>query len=274
MQMGEILNKEMINSAIFFGLNIIAALAIFLIGKFIAKKIVNYLRKTLIARNVDETLAKFLSNVLYGLMITFVIITAIGQLGVETTSLAAVVAAAGLAIGFALQGSLSNVASGIMIIFFKPFKIGDWIEAAGISGSVEEVKIFTTKIKTADNKSIISPNSLITSGNITNYSANETRRVDMVFGCSYEDDIKKVKEVLTKIVENDERILKDPEPKIAVSELADSSINFVVRPWVKKEDYWAVKFDITEKVKLGFDQEKISMPYPQRDLHIKSGTLK
>jgi small conductance mechanosensitive channel len=272
--MTELLNENIINSVILLSRNIVLALIIFLVGKFIAKKFICFIKKSLISKNVDETLAKFLSNLLYGLMIAFIVIAALSQLGIQTTSLAAIIGAAGLAIGFALQGSLSNVAAGVMIIFFRPFKIGDFVEAAGISGSVEEVTIFTTRIKTADNKSIISPNSLITSGNITNYSANETRRVDMVFGCSYEDDIKKVKEVLSRIIQSDARILKDPAPTIAVLELADNSVNFAVRPWVKKDDYWAVLFDTNEKVKLEFDQNGISIPYPQTDLHIKSGDLK
>ncbi|MFT6220382.1 MAG: small conductance mechanosensitive channel [Myxococcota bacterium] len=272
--MTDFINENTINSAIMLGKNIALALIIFWVGKFFAKKIINCIRKSLITKNVDETLAKFLSNILYGLLIAFIAIAALGQLGIQTTSLAAILAAVGLAIGLALQGSLSNIASGVMIIFFKPFKIGDLVESAGVLGRIEEVSIFTTTIKTADNKTIISPNSLLTSGNIINYSAKESRRIDMVFGCSYEDDIKKVKEALKKIIADDKRVLKDPEPTIAVLELADSSINFAVRPWVLEDDYWGVLFDTTENVKLEFDKQGISIPYPQRDLNIKGGSLK
>ncbi|MFT5703459.1 MAG: small conductance mechanosensitive channel [Rickettsiales bacterium] len=272
--MTEFLSENTINNVILMCKNITLALVIFWAGKFIAKRIINCVRKSLITKKVDETLAKFLSNIIYGLLIAFIAIAALGQLGIQTTSLAAILAAAGLAIGLALQGSLSNIASGVMIIFFKPFKIGDLIEAAGVLGRIEEVSIFTTTIKTADNKTIISPNALLTSGNIINYSSKETRRIDMVFGCSYEDDIKKVKEVLTKIIADDKRIMQDPAPTIAVLELADSSVNFAVRPWVKEDDYWPVLFDTTEKVKVEFDKKSISIPYPQRDLNIKSGELK
>ncbi|MFT6333058.1 MAG: small conductance mechanosensitive channel [Lentimonas sp.] len=271
--MNELFNENIISNTILFGKNIVLALIIFWAGKFIARKIVNCIKKSLIAKDFDETLAKFLSNVIYGLLIAFIAIAALGQLGIQTTSLAAIIAAAGLAVGFALQGSLSNIASGVMIIFFKPFKISDLVEAGGVIGRVEEVGLFTTTIKTADNKTIISPNALLTSGNIINYSAKSTRRIDMVFGCSYEDDIKKVKVVLEKIIADDARILKDPAPTIAVLELAESSVNFAVRPWVKEDDYWGVLFDTTEKVKLEFDKNAISIPYPQRDLHIK-GAIK
>jgi small conductance mechanosensitive channel len=199
---------------------------------------------------------------------TFVIVAAIGTLGVQTTSFVAVLGAAGLAVGFALQGSLSNFAAGVMLIVFRPFKAGDYVEAGGTAGSVQEVSIFTTVMKTPDNKKVIIPNSQITGGSITNYSAMETRRVDMVFGIGYGDNIKQAKDTLEQILAADERILKDPAPTIAVSELADSSVNFVVRPWVKTADYWAVYFDLTEKVKLTFDEKGISIPFPQQDVHM------
>ena len=177
-------------------------------------------------------------------------------------------AAVGLAVGLALQGSLSNFAAGVFIIVLRPFKIGDFIDAGGTSGTVEDVGIFSSKLKTPDNKSVIIPNAQITDGTIVNYSAKDTRRVDLVFGCGYGDDIKKVKQLLNDIVSSDDRILKDPEPTIAVSELADSSVNFVVRPWVKSSDYWNVYFDLTEKVKLEFDAKGISIPFPQQDINI------
>lgn len=246
----------------------VVALAIFFIGKFIAKRAVKLLQSLMTKANIDPTLVTFGGNVLYGLALAFVIIASLSQLGINTTSLAAVIAAAGLAIGLALQSSLSNLAAGVMIILFRPVKKGDYVEAAGTSGTVEEISIFTTHLKTPDNKAVIVPNGSIIADNITNYSAKPTRRVDMVFGIGYDDDLKKAKKTLEKIVSADKRILKEPEPVIAVSELADSSVNFVVRPWVKSEDYWNVYFDLQEAVKLQFDKEGISIPYPQQDMHI------
>ena len=251
-----------------YGLNILAAIAIFIIGKIVARSITKLVQKAMSKNKVDQTLVSFIGNIVYGLLLTFVVIASLNKLGIETTSLAAIIAAAGLAIGLALQGSLSNLAAGVMIILFRPLKIGDFVEAGGVSGVVEDISIFTTRMKTGDNKVIIVPNSSVTGGAITNYSMNDTRRVDLVFGCGYDDDIKKVKEVLNRIVNEDERILKDPAPTIAVSELADSSVNFVVRPWVATGDYWGVKFDLTEKVKLEFDKEGIAIPYPQQDVHM------
>ena len=209
-----------------------------------------------------------MSNIAYVTLVAFVIIAALSKLGIQTTSFVAIIGAAGLAIGLSLQGSLSNFASGVMIIAFRPFKVGDFIEASGVAGVVEGIQIFSTQMRTGDNKAIIIPNSNITGGNIVNYSAKDTRRVDMVFGIGYDDDIKKAKETLTKLLEADDRILKDPAPTVAVSELADSSVNFVVRPWVKTDDYWGVLFDYTEAVKLTFDKEGISIPYPQQDIHL------
>lgn len=257
----------------FYALKVMIALAIFFVGKFVAKKVVKIVESLMIKSKIDQTLANFAGNILYGLALAFVVIAALSQLGIDTTSLAAVMAAAGLAIGLALQDSLSNLASGVMIILFRPFKIGDFIEAGGTSGTVEEISIFTTNMKTPDNKTIIVPNGAIISGNIINYSTKPTRRVDMVFGCGYGDDLKKAKKVITKIIESDERILKDPEPVIAVSELADSSVNFVVRPWVNAADYWAVFFDTHEKVKLEFDKAGVSIPFPQQDIHIASNNI-
>jgi small conductance mechanosensitive channel len=205
--------------------------------------------------------------VYYALLI-FVVIAALGQIGIQTASFVAIVGAAGLAIGLAMQGSLSNFAAGVLIIIFKPFKIGDFVEMAGTAGVVENIMIFTTEMKTGDNKKIIVPNSSVLGGVITNYSANDTRRVDLVMGIGYNDDIDKAKQVLEEIINADERILKDPAPLIAVSELADSSVNFAVRPWVKSADYWAVYFSLNETVKKRFDQEGISIPYPQQDIHL------
>ena len=251
-----------------WGMNIAAALAIFFFGRIVAKMVTGFAKRVMGRAKMDETLVSFLGNVVYSILLAFVIIASINKLGVETTSLAAIIAAAGLAIGLALQGSLSNLAAGVMLIAFRPFKKGDFVEAAGTSGTVNDLSIFTTTLKTPDNKVIIVPNSAVLNGNITNFSAMDTRRVDMVFGVGYSDDLKKVKEVLNDIISKDDRILKDPEPTIAVSELADSSVNLVVRPWVKSADYWAVFFDTTETVKLRFDKEGISIPFPQQDVHM------
>jgi small conductance mechanosensitive channel len=248
--------------------NIAVAAAILFGGIWLAKKIKKYVANTMEKREVDALLASFSSNIIYVALVAFVVIAALGQLGIQTTSFVAIIGAAGLAIGLSLQGSLSNFASGVMIIAFRPFKVGDFVEAGGVSGVVEGIQIFSTQMRTGDNKNIIVPNSNITGSNITNYSAKDTRRVDMTFGIGYDDDIKKAKEILTEIVTSDERVLKDPEPLIAVSELADSSVNFAVRPWVNTGDYWGVYFDLTEAVKLRFDKEGISIPYPQQDVHM------
>ena len=249
-------------------INIVIAAAILFGGIWLAKQLKKYIVVLMERRNVDALLASFMSNIAYVALVAFVIIAALSQLGIQTTSFIAIIGAAGLAIALSLQNSLSNFASGVMIIAFRPFKVGDFIEAGGISGVVEGIQIFSTQMRTGDNKAIIVPNSNITGGNITNYSTKDTRRVDMVFGIGYNDDLKKAKELLMELVQSDKRILKEPEPLVAVSELADSSVNFIVRPWTKKEDYSAVKFDFTEAVKLRFDEEGISIPYPQQDVHL------
>jgi len=256
-----------------YGLKVLAAIAIFIIGKWVAKKIVNFAKNMMTKASVDDTLVSFAGNIMYGLVMAFVVIAALSQLGVETTSLAAIIAAAGLAIGLSLQGSLSNLAAGVMIILFRPFKIGDFVEAGGTSGTIEDISIFTTNFKTPDNRLVIVPNNAITAGNITNVSAKPERRVDLVVGVGYGDDLAKVKKILTKIVNGDDRVLKDKDVTIAVSELADNSVNLVVRPWVKSEDYWGVYFDLTEAIKNTFDKEGISIPFPQRDLHIIDGQM-
>ncbi|MFW0778161.1 MAG: mechanosensitive ion channel family protein [Rickettsiales bacterium] len=254
--------------AIEYGQAIIFALAIFIFGKWAAKGLTGLIRKAMRRSQLDETLVTFLGNIVYGLLFAFVVIAALSQLGVETTSLAAIFAAAGLAIGLALQGSLSNFAAGVLIIAFRPFSKGDYIEAAGTAGVVQEVGIFSTTLKSPDNKMIVVPNGAVTSDNIVNFSAHATRRIDFTFGIGYDDDIKKAKDILRNILDDDPRVLKDPAPVIGVSELADSSVNFVVRPWVKTEDYWSAYFDISEEVKLRFDKEGISIPFPQQDVHM------
>jgi small conductance mechanosensitive channel len=219
-------------------------------------------------REVDPTLTKFVTNLIYVALLTFVIVAALGMLGIQTTSFIAVLGAAGLAIGLALQGSLSNFAAGVLMIIFRPFKVGDLIEAAGVTGVVEEIQIFTTQLVTPDNKTIIIPNAQITGDTITNYTRKGTRRADMVIGIGYDDDIDKARTIISDVLSQDERILEAPATNIAVSELADSSVNFAVRPWVKVEDYWGVIFDATETIKKRFDAEGISIPYPQRDVHV------
>lgn len=251
-----------------YGLNVLAAAAILIAGKFIAAVIRKFIRKIMQKRQVDSTLTGFVSSIVYAGIIVFVVIAALSRLGIQTASFVAVLGAAGLAIGLALQGSLSNFASGVLMIVFKPFKGGDFVSAGGCSGIVEEIGIFTTSIITTDNKLIIVPNSKIMSDSITNYSAKETRRVDVVAGVSYEDDVDKVKEILLRILSEDERVLNDPAPFVGLLEMADSSVNFTARAWVKNEDYWNVFFDTNESIKKIFDAENISIPYPQLDVHM------
>ncbi|WP_297821094.1 mechanosensitive ion channel domain-containing protein [uncultured Paraglaciecola sp.] len=251
-----------------WGINIVMAIAIYFIGKVIVSVLVNLLSKIMTRSQYDDMLIDFVKAIARAVLMLFVIIAALDQLNVNTTSLAAILAAAGLAIGLSLQGSLQNFAAGVMLLVFKPFKAGDFIEAGGAMGVVKSISIFTTIMTSADNKEIIVPNGAIYGGNITNYSAKETRRVDMVVGIGYNSDLKKAKEILKEMLAADERILKEPAPTVAVGELADSSVNFVVRPWVATADFWAVKFDFTEAVKLRFDAEGISIPFPQMDLHV------
>ncbi len=251
-----------------FGIKLITAIVIFFVGKWVVALIVKGMLKAMQSAEVDVTLRRFIANLARMLLMLFVIIAAISALGVKTASLVALVGAAGLAVGLALQGSLSNFAAGVLIVLFRPYKVGDWIEGAGVSGSVEEVQILTTVLKTGDNKRVIIPNSQIMGSTITNYSANETRRIDLVIGVSYSDDLDKVRNELRDIVAADDRILKDPAVTIAVSELADSSVNFVLRPWVNTPDYWAVYFDLTEAVKKRFDEVGISIPFPQQDVYV------
>jgi len=251
-----------------YGPGVLGALAVLIIGYFVAKAITSGIRKAMTRGEVDPTLVGFVSNMSYMALMALVVISALGQLGVNTTSFAAIIGAAGLAVGFALQGSLGNFAAGVMLIIFRPFKAGDFVEAGGVSGVVEDVQVFATIVRTPDNKEITVPNGSITGGSIVNYSAKPTRRVDMVFGIGYDDDIKQAKDLLHEIIASDSRILADPAPQIALSELADSSVNFVVRPWVNSADYWPVLFDTTEKVKLEFDKANISIPYPQTDVHV------
>lgn len=251
-----------------FGMKALLALVIFWVGRIIARLVTRGLRNVMQSQEVDKILESFVCNLVYWALMFFVIIAAINQLGVQTTSMIAVMGAAGLAIGLALQGSLANFAAGVLIVMFRPYRVGDFVEAAGISGVVLQVQILTTILKTSDNKQIIVPNGQIMGSIITNYSANDTRRVDMTVGVSYDDDLDKVRSTIQELVDADDRILKDPECLIAVSELADSSVNFTVRPWVNTADYWGVMFDMTEAIKKRFDKEGISFPFPQQDVHL------
>jgi small conductance mechanosensitive channel len=241
---------------------VLMALAVLIIGLLIIKVFVNTTKKVLSKREVDITLQKFLLNLLNWVLKILLFITVVAKLGIETTSFAAILASAGLAIGLALQGSLANFAGGILIIIFKPIKIGDFIEAQGVSGTVKEIEIFTTKLNTTDNKEIIIPNGALSNGNIVNYSTEATRRVDFTFGVGYDSDIKKTKEVISHVINSHPLVLKEPAPAVNLSELADSSINFFTRGWVKKEDYWTVKFDILEQTKEALDAAGIEIPYP------------
>jgi small conductance mechanosensitive channel len=249
-------------------INIAFAVAIFFIGKMVIKVIIGLVGKILNRSKMDKMLIDFVLSISNAVLLLVVIVAALDRLGVDTTSLIAIVGAAGLAIGLSLQDSLKNFAAGVMLLLFKPFKEGDFVEAAGVSGIIENISIFTSLMRTVDNREIIVPNGSIYGGVIINYSARDTRRVDMVFGIGYEADLRQAKQLLSDIIAEDERVLKDPETVIAVSELADSSVNFIVRPWVKSEDYWGVLWDTTEKVKLRFDEAGISIPYPQMDVHL------
>lgn len=258
----------MLDTVIGFILNTVLALAILIIGRFIARHVSTRVGSAVEKSNDDVTLGKFVASLTYVALMAFIIIAAMGQLGIETASLVAILAAAGLAIGLALQGSLANFASGVMLIIFRPLKVGDFVEAGGATGTVREIGIFTSILSSPDNKKIYVPNANLTGANIINYSAFGTRRIDLVAGVSYGDSLDLVKATLEQILAEDDRILTDPAPTIAVLELADSSVNFAVRPWVKEEDYWDVRFDTQEKIKQRFDEKGISIPFPQQDVHL------
>jgi len=251
-----------------YGLKVLGAIAILIIGRIVAKVLRNFVSKAMEKGKADAALISFVSSLAYVGLMVFVIIAALGQLGIKTASFVAIIGAAGLAIGLALQGSLANFAAGVLMLIFKPFKAGDVIEGAGVLGVVEEIEIFTTQLKTPDNRTIIIPNGSLMGGNLVNYTVKGTRRVDLVAGIGYGDDIAKAKQVLEGILKKDKRVLPEPEPTIGVLELGDSSVNFAVRPWVKTADYWDVYFSVTEQIKLRFDEEGLSIPFPQRDVHI------
>jgi small conductance mechanosensitive channel len=251
-----------------YGLNVIAAIVIFIVGRWVALGIAKLIKRMMLRSKVDETLVSFVRNLSYIALLAFVVIAALNRLGIQTASFVAVLAAAGLAIGLALQGSLANFAAGVLMIIFKPFKVNDFIEGAGAVGTVEKIEIFTTQIRTPDNKTIIVPNAKLTGDNITNFTAKGTRRVDFVFGIGYGDDIDEARRIIKEVVEKDERLIKEPEPVILVSELADSSVNLTLRAWASADDYWSFYFDTIENVKKQFDADGITIPFPQRDVHV------
>jgi len=262
------MSESVLNLVVTYGMNILWAIVILLIGWWVAKLLTRFLRRALQKAEVDTSLVGFLGNLTYWAVLIFAIMAALARLGVQTTSIIAVLGAASLAVGLALQGSLANFAAGVLILLFKPYKVGDYVEIAGAAGTVTEVQIFNTIMLTPDQKTVIVPNAQATGGNIVNYSTKGTRRLDMVFGIGYGDDLLKAKRILEEIIAEEDRILPDPAPTVAVLELADSSVNFAVRPYVTVDDYWPVRFDTTEKVKLRFDAEGISIPFPQQDVHL------
>lgn len=251
-----------------YGIKIVLAIVVYIVGKWVAGGISSLIHKTLNARKVDPTVSQFTKNIVFYALLTMVIVAALGQLGVQTASFVAIIGAAGLAVGFALQGSLSNFASGVLLILFRPFKIGDYVEAGGAAGVVKEISIFSTILNTPDNKTVIISNSSVMGSNITNFSTQPERRVDFTVGVSYNADLDLVRSELTAIASEDSRILQDKGITIGVAELADSSINFVFRVWANTPDYWAVFFDTNEKIKKRFDQAKIEIPFPQMDVHV------
>jgi small conductance mechanosensitive channel len=251
-----------------WGLRVVGAIAILVIGWTVAKIIRGSVRRGLERASIDATLVPFISKLVYYLVLAFVLIAVLKGFGFETTSLIAVLGAAGLAVGLALQGTLSNFAAGVMLLFFRPFRVGDFVDAGGTAGTVQEIGVFATTLSTPDNVMIVVPNSSVYGQTIKNFSANDTRRNDMVVGISYDDDIGKAMATIEGIMKADSRVLADPAPVIAVSEMADSSVNLVVRPWCKKEDYWGLRFDLTRQFKEGLEAAGCSIPYPQTDVHL------
>ena len=263
------LDPELVKTIVLnWGLKIIAALAIFVIGRWLAKTAVKWLAKMLARGGIDSTLSGFLSSIVYIALIAAVLLTALGALGINTTSFLAIMGAAGLAVGLALKDSLGNFAAGVMLIFFRPFRAGDFVEAGGTSGTVQSIRIFDSVLKTADNRVITVPNSLIYADTITNYSAESTRRVDLVIGIGYGDDIAEAKRLIGEVLAAEQRVLADPAPALLLLELGASSVDIAVRPWVASSDYWATRSDLLEGIKVALEQNGLSIPYPQRDVHV------
>jgi len=251
-----------------FGIKVVTALLILVIGRWVAMFLRNLTRNMMAKGNLDATLVKFAGNLVYFALLAFVVLAALGQVGIQTTSFIAVIGAAGLAVGLALQGSLANFAAGVLLVIFRPFKVGDYIEGAGVGGIVEEIHIFSTLLGTVDNKAIIVPNAKLTGDNITNYTMKENRRIDLVFSVSYGEEIEKVKRVIIGVLGSDARILKDPSPTVAVQGIEGGSVTFAVRPWARTEDYWDVYFTTNENMKKQFDAEGIQIPVPRRNVHL------
>lgn len=269
MSVETVLNTSYIDTYVIpWGTKIIFALLVFLIGRLIAKLLIKGLEKVMVKGKVDQMLVSFLSNIAYTALLVVIVLAALEQLGVNTTSALAILGAAGLAVGLALKDSLASFAAGVMLIVFRPFKLGDFVEAGGVSGVVEEIRIFHTMLKTGDNRQITMPNAQVYGGTITNYSARETRRIDLVIGIGYGDDIKKARDLITQVIEADKTVLTDPAPTIMLLELGASSVDFAVRPWVKSGDYWTTRAALLEAIKTTFDKEGISIPYPQQDIHL------
>jgi small conductance mechanosensitive channel len=251
-----------------YSVNILGAILIFLVGKWLARRIANLLKKLLERNSVDLTLVNFLTNLTYYTLMVLVVVAVAGRLGINTTSFLTIIGAAGLAVGLALKDSLSNFAAGVMLVLFRPFTVGDVVSTAGITAKVENITIFNTLFTSADNQLIIVPNNKIISDIITNINAKDTRRIDLIVGISYSDDMAVTKKILETLAKEDQRVLAEPAPTVAVAELADSSVNLVFRPWVKTSDYWNVRFDLTEKIKNRLDEAGISIPFPQQDVHL------
>ncbi len=251
-----------------WGLKLVMALVIYIIGRWVVAIVLGLTKRLMVRSNVDDTLGKFLRSIMRVVLMAAVVIAALDQLGVNTTSLLAILGAAGLAVGLALKDSLANFAAGVMLILFRPFRVGDFIEAAGTSGIVEHIQIFSTVLRTGDNRQVVVPNGPIFSGTIVNVTAKPTRRIDMVIGIGYDDDIRKAMDLIQKVLAADSRILADPAPALSVADLADSSVNLNVRPWVNSGDYWAVRSDLLENIKRSFDDNGVSIPFPQRDVHL------
>ena len=251
-----------------WGTKIVMALLVFVIGRWIAKLLTKALQKVMIKGKVDQMLVSFLGNITYSALLAVIILAALEKLGVNTTSALAILGAAGLAVGLALKDSLTSFAAGVMLIIFRPFKLGDFVEAGGVAGVVEEIRIFHTVLKTGDNREVTMPNAQIYGGTIVNYSARETRRIDLVIGIGYGDDIKKARDLINRVLEADATELKDPAPTVMLLELGASSVDFAVRPWVKSGDYWTTRAAILEAIKNAFDKEGVSIPYPQQDIHL------
>jgi small conductance mechanosensitive channel len=251
-----------------YGPNLLLALLTLLIGLWVIRLLGKGFGKAMDKADLEISLKKFLLSLVSILLKVLLVISVVSMLGVQMTSFIALLGAAGLAVGLALQGSLGNFAGGVLILLFKPFKVGDFIEAQGYLGSVNAIQVFNTILKTPDNKTIIIPNGDLSNGSITNFTTEEKRRVDLTFGIGYGDDLKKAKDILIDLVKKDSRILNEPEPVVVVSELGDSSVNFTIRVWAKSSDYWGIFFDMQENVKLTFDAQGISIPFPQRDVHV------